>query len=314
MPTLAPPEPIVYVTGMHRSGTSLVMGTLGRLGLDLGDPAQLQPAGADNPVGYFENRYLLEFNDELLAALGGTWDRPPVFASCWDDSAIVEEFRLRAVEVLTSCFATSGSGPCGIKDPRLSILLPFWETIRPARATVVVVRCPTDVVSSLKARNGFSREHGAALWLRYTLAVFRDVPTSLVVDLDRFLADLPSETHRLCHDLGLPAPSGEATEQAQAALDPSLLHHRSGRVGDAPRPSVGGVERLALRMWNHGDLRVETLDPDLVAALIDGHLGPSASAAELTASRADAASLREQLRRSNRKRRDLEARTFEHRS
>ena len=44
----------VCVTGMHRSGTSFVVGALGHLGVSLGDPARMLRPGTDNPKGYFE--------------------------------------------------------------------------------------------------------------------------------------------------------------------------------------------------------------------------------------------------------------------
>ncbi len=318
MPPLASLDPITYVVGMHRSGTSLVMRTLDLLGIDLGDPAQQQPAGTDNPVGYFENRHVLELNDELLAALGGSWDRPPLLISGWWNSASMDGFRAEAAEVVTSCFATTnpgiGSGRRAVKDPRISLLVPFWQTVAPVAAIVLVVRCPTDVISSLEVRNGFTREHGAALWLRYTLAVNQVGLPLTVVDLDRFLTDVSSETYRLCDELGLPLASPDVMEQVRTALDPSLLHHRSGGLrAEIGAVEPGPVERMALRVWNRGDVWREALDADVAAALTDGHLGPAASAAELTATRADAAALREQLRRSNRKRRDLEARQLERR-
>lgn len=66
----------VCITGMHRSGTSLVTNLLRLCGLYLGDEQDLMPATPDNQRGYWENRKFSDLNDEILAALGGTWDLP----------------------------------------------------------------------------------------------------------------------------------------------------------------------------------------------------------------------------------------------
>ncbi len=89
---------------MHRSGTSLAARALDLLGVSLGDPDRLQPAGRDNPAGYWENRYVTELDDELLAALGGSWDQPPVLTPGWEADPALDELRDRARGVLGDAF------------------------------------------------------------------------------------------------------------------------------------------------------------------------------------------------------------------
>src|SRR5689334_15423183 len=118
----------VCVTGMHRSGTSVVAGALGLLGASLGDPSRMLKPGADNPKGYFEIRALVELDDELLAHLGGAWDQPPVLDPGWERDSALALFRERAAAILDASFGPEAERARVIvwKDPRLSVLLPFW--------------------------------------------------------------------------------------------------------------------------------------------------------------------------------------------
>ena len=73
----------VFVLGMHRSGTSAVARAVSLLGFSLGDQADLIPPGPDNPRGFWESKSLVVLNDELLSALGGSWDAPPSPSPGW---------------------------------------------------------------------------------------------------------------------------------------------------------------------------------------------------------------------------------------
>src|SRR3954469_12288526 len=59
----SPSRPVV-ITGMHRSGTSLVASYLSSLGVGLGD--RLLAADARNPHGYFEDADFRELHGEML--------------------------------------------------------------------------------------------------------------------------------------------------------------------------------------------------------------------------------------------------------
>src|SRR5690606_21293916 len=67
------------ITGMHRSGTSMVTRALHESGLRLvgTDGDELIRPADDNPEGFWENKAIVECNDELLEATGGAWDMPP---------------------------------------------------------------------------------------------------------------------------------------------------------------------------------------------------------------------------------------------
>ena len=65
------------------------------------------------------------------------------------------------------------------KDPRLSLLLPFWQKFWSGVRYVVCIRDPYEICLSLYERDGLSFEVSIALWQSYMLSVLewtRNVP------------------------------------------------------------------------------------------------------------------------------------------
>jgi len=180
-PTIVPrTERAVCVMGMHRSGTSFTARALQLLGVSLGAAGSLMAPGPDNPAGYFENRDIKELNDALLAHLGGAWDQPPVLGPGWERDRSLDPLRTRASDVLDNAFGPPPLEPglIGWKDPRLSLVLPFWRTVTPITTTIVVVRDPAEVAASLRSRNGIDAPQAAMLWLRYLLRQRPTIPAT----------------------------------------------------------------------------------------------------------------------------------------
>ena len=166
-----PAASVLLVAGMHRSGTSAVGALLHAAGVDLGREDHLLGASAENERGYFENRRIVRLNDDLLAHFGGSWDRPPTPPEGWAASPGLEPFRAAAHTIFAEDF-TPDAALIAAKDPRVSVLLPFWRSVRPARS-LVVVRDPLEVVASL-ARRDMTAPHAIRLWMRYTVQALRD--------------------------------------------------------------------------------------------------------------------------------------------
>jgi hypothetical protein len=303
-----PPTRAVCVTGMHRSGTSIVAGALRFLGVSLGDPARMLKAGPDNPKGYFEIQAAVQLDDELLAHLGGAWDQPPVLDRGWERATGLEPFRERATAVLDDAFGPAGDRAPLIawKDPRLSLLLPFWRTVTPVDTTVVVVRDPVEVAASLAVRGyAVGAAQAASLWLRYLFAATADDPGHLLVRHADLFADLPGTIGRLAAHLGLPAPDASAEAAVRDHLDADLRHH------DAASASPGldnPLLDLARAVWNGGDVDLVALPPTVTDLLARGWLRPPEDGELLARARADLVRARETLRKTNGRVATLEAR------
>jgi GT2 family glycosyltransferase len=156
---------------MHRSGTSMIAHLLNICGLDLGPPERLLAPQGDNPLGFFENAEFLRINDALLAHFGGSWRNPPVLADGWEQDFSLAPLFQEARNLVDSF---SQSPRWGWKDPRTTILIPFWKSLIPDLRFVICVRNPLEVAQSLGNRDGFSIEEGSNLWDFYMHSAIKD--------------------------------------------------------------------------------------------------------------------------------------------
>ena len=158
--------PCVIVLGMHRSGTSLLTGSLEAAGLHLGEVNQAAPF---NKKGNKENQPIREFHDDLLASHGAAWNRPPKRQIRWERSD-----EGRALRLVEPCLR-SGC-PWGFKDPRTLWMVEGWMRLLSAPRIIGVFRHPSLVVRSLAARAGdLAIETDAALqlWCAYNAELLR---------------------------------------------------------------------------------------------------------------------------------------------
>lgn len=254
----------VAITGMHRSGTSMVTRALHDSGLQLvGTGAEsLIEAADDNPEGFWENKAIVSCNDDLLEAAGGSWDNPPEVLPQAVDDPRVGHVAERATAALA---ALSEHDHWGFKDPRLCLTAGYWLDLEPDLRFVVCVRHPLEVALSLKRRNQNSYSLGLALWERYYASVLALVPSErrLVTHYDTFFVDPDGELARLAAFSGLDASSprvlaelrhhtiGASLEEAGASASLRALYAdlcREAGVALPPEPAAdqGRVRRLIL--------------------------------------------------------------------
>jgi hypothetical protein len=189
----------IAITGMHRSGTSMITRALHDSGLhlvgtgaeDLVDPAE------DNPEGFWENKAIVACNDELLEATGGAWDNPPALPPAAVDDPRVAHVAEASTAALT---ALAEHDHWGFKDPRTCLTAAYWLDLEPELRFVVCVRHPIEVALSLKRRSQNSYSLGLALWERYYSTVLDHVPRErrIVTHYDTFFVDPEAELARLC--------------------------------------------------------------------------------------------------------------------
>ena len=132
------------ITGMGRSGTSLVSSMLQSAGLDIGQ--RLLGAGTGNIKGHFED---LDFYEFHVAVLESQEIHPSGF-TLQAESAIREPHLLHARELVRA--RRQGARPWGWKDPRSTLFLDFWQQSLPEANFLFLFRPPWDVVDSLFRR------------------------------------------------------------------------------------------------------------------------------------------------------------------
>jgi GT2 family glycosyltransferase/glycosyltransferase involved in cell wall biosynthesis len=196
-------ESAVCIAGAHRSGTSMLTRLLHVCGLELGPDSELMPAQADNPDGFWEHLRFVALNDEVLNALGGAWDLPPHPDEDFSDAGL-DPLRKKAT-LLTEKF--NSAEVWGWKDPRNSLTLPFWKSILPELKTLVVVRNPLEVASSMHKRNGTSHTFGLRLWEIYNRRILEATAAEerLVTHYDFFFENAETELSRIVDFVALPS-------------------------------------------------------------------------------------------------------------
>jgi hypothetical protein len=228
---------LVAVTGMHRSGTSLVSRILNLIGVSLGPEERLMPAHKDNPRGYWENLDAVAINDEVLAMFGGTWDRPPRLPAGWEFLADLDPLRARAGAVVSG-IGSASAHVTGWKDPRTSLLMPFWQTVAPVWANIVVVRHPFQVAGSLLTRDGMEPESAATLWTRYVVRAWLAHRNRVLINYDLAVANPVLVAEHLADFLELDAPSSEIGAELEEFADPALQHHTEATFDAGPEMAL----------------------------------------------------------------------------
>jgi uncharacterized coiled-coil protein SlyX len=171
-----PSRQAIVVLGMHRSGTSAVGGVLAKLGVE--PPKSLMLPGEDNPRGYWESSVITQFNDEVLASAGSSWNDWQEFNPHWIESAVGKQSMERLALLLAEEFGEARL--FFIKDPRICRLLPVWlkvfSDLGISAKFVIPFRHPLEVARSLAARGdrfapGYTLLQGQAqlVWLRHVL-------------------------------------------------------------------------------------------------------------------------------------------------
>lgn len=163
----------IVVVGMHRSGTSAISGLLAELGVFMGS-SLFAPQEGVNEKGFFENSLLVDINDRLLDESLLSWDHPLALTLAEEQQPHLSAYQNEAKLIIEKDYR--GKLLWGMKDPRTSLLLPFWlKTFKDLNISanfILMLRHPMEVFGSLKKRDGFSLQKAMHLWLNYTLSSY----------------------------------------------------------------------------------------------------------------------------------------------
>jgi len=270
-------QKLLMVLGMHRSGTSAITKGLEVLGVTLGD--NLLPPKDDNPKGFFEDRDLVNLNERVLEKVGRKWHAlSPISPDDLTKSSLMNE-RIEAGSLLSRKFSESPT--IGLKDPRLSVLLPFWTSVIDDSQTgcgfVIPVRNPLEVALSLNKRNGMSITRATALWGRYMSDAVRATEgrTRLFVDFDSILEEPLTQLRRISDAFGLAMPDPKSPELISYRDEFLEQKLKSNKVSSRELGLSGDTIKSVIELYNGvlklaklpGDDRKATSNKSLEAAL-----------------------------------------------
>jgi hypothetical protein len=224
---------LTIVLGMHRSGTSLCAHALSLLGLDMAD--EISPHES-NPRGHWERWEIVKLHDRVFQHFGQDYydlkHAQPLPPGWWADPA-VRKTRDEITDWLGGRMKFSRR--FGVKDPRISRLMPMWREIlidlEVQPRFVFCIRPPDAVASSLAARDKLVEAEGEYRWLVYNAGAIDGLGAAAVTTLpyDRWFTD-PLVNLRLLDT----AVDGRRDELfllrvIESVFDPTLRHHFSNR-------------------------------------------------------------------------------------
>ena len=239
MNSAAKKNDLIFILGMHRSGTSAVTRMIDLLGADLGSQLIAAEPGV-NDKGFWENSELVDINEELLDQLDSGWfDYSELPDLWWSDSkftptkAGIERFLQREF---------SQSTLAALKDPRLCRLLSIWnETATQGgwqTKVLHVLRNPAEVRRSLLKRDPFTPLTADLLWLRYVADAERYSRETIRcwISYDQLMDNWPDTATRIATELELdwPVPIDEIRQTIDSEIDPKLRHHYGSNEEKSP--------------------------------------------------------------------------------
>ncbi|HEY0381040.1 MAG TPA: sulfotransferase [Candidatus Elarobacter sp.] len=261
---------LIFIVGMHRSGTSALARVMSLCGGVL--PKQLESPNTGNPTGYWEPLEATDINDRFLHARSSSWSDPGLaYRTAPRDHAEFARYvaLIRGYLMLIGEFFQYGAaadGPLVLKEPRITALMPYWIAAATEAGfspkAIHIFRNPADVASSLAARDGMAFDRGCSLWQKYNLLGEHDsrgIPRAFVA-YEALMDDWESSIARCAHEIGMELVVDAGTRGAVANfLSPELQHHRYGAID---RRLESPSQRNAVRLTYDALQQAADGDPD----------------------------------------------------
>ena len=241
---------MIVVTGMHRSGTSLVALMLRELGLDFGPESEMYETDNWNARGYLERADVVDLNSRAITGFDRTTGKPTQIAS--QMSYLVQsglggtERVSKRIDSLSDSVRDLGSKleSHAVKDPRFCLTFDAWERLAPIDGLVVALRHPSASVASLEKRNRIPSALGHRFWRWHMESILSQIDSNtLVLRQEDVVGDGLEESidraQRWLAERGV-----HAVGDPRSVVDRSLVHHA---------PSDDGLPEESLRLWKRFD-------------------------------------------------------------
>ena len=242
---------IVFITGMHRSGSSALSRAMTTLGIHHSD--NLMRASEDNVKGYWEDEDFVSFNDDLLRQTGQLWEEPKL-TNPEELTILAENQEARACSFLKSK-AKNKEMIC-LKDPRLCNLIPFWQKICKDNGIkcyfIASHRDPLPTAYSIHNRDSISTEKALSIWCTYYINLLDNLIPSelLIINYDNLINNTHNEIKALSAFLNRQINEGKFKTYSEHFLDKNLRHYQQSPPEPSPIETVSRKVNMLLKSFN----------------------------------------------------------------
>lgn len=238
---------MILVTGMMRSGTSLICQVLTKLGQSFGDPSAMIPADRWNAGGYFEVREVMDVNSRIVTGISRTaspfqaWAAKVAYLAM--PSARSMAHRAARHRATIEAIGRRYRGAV-LKDPRFCLTLRFWREWTEVDRIVVCVRHPASVLHSLSRRHSLPHWLSARFYAWHVNTLVDHLPSSSVVflDVDRLVEGAGDELEVLRRGIGANTPA--SANILDDVVDPDAFTRVDAGAAACPEVAVAAWERL----------------------------------------------------------------------
>ncbi|ADC61191.1 sulfotransferase family protein [Allochromatium vinosum] len=261
MANFPPLKKIVVVFGSGRSGTSLLTQLLATMGLSISE--NLLGGHVENPDGFFEDIDLLELNKNIIAELGFSPFLP--FPADWLEHNAATQFVKPARDLLEKK-VTASKNTLVVKDPRFSVLLPFWAKIFKLLNIfpiyILSVRHPSATANSLvkQAPNAIFPALAELIWLSRTCdALWHVSGNCFIAHYEEILEQTEQFCTAIAHyleDFGIEDITAHGLSDSKVVKE--RLNRSSALRNEAVNPLVSVLYSQLLKS-RHGDFDKKAL-------------------------------------------------------
>jgi hypothetical protein len=254
----------IIISGIYRSGTSLTAELVHRWGAYVGQESDI----FQDEYGYLEHLALQKLNDELIND-NSRVPTPVDELLTKAQDPILKERALQILAAMDKETEENGANAWVWKDPRLPLVIPFWEQMWGDAIYVVPVRHPVETIYSAAKMDGMEPEQvplsaGLAYWqfcMLNLLNFTQSSPRKLFISYDQLVCHPQQECARLAHFLDeqcqVKTAGIEKRIETMAAFVASAQRHYQAPQALAEIP-VSTPEQRAL----YNFMRVKCLYPD----------------------------------------------------
>lgn len=241
---------MIVVTGMHRSGTSMIASMLQEFGIGFGDPATFYQANEWNPKGYLEQREVIDLNSRLISNFPNTKSKlskalSQVLYLLMPGPGTINR-RAQALKEQMESLGTRYRS-LAVKDPRFCVTLNAWASTVPIESTVVCIRHPWEVAHSLKRRQNIPLTVGLRFWNYHISSLLENLTAdkSLLIHYNNLTGpEFLAELNRLLAFFRIDLSEAEAVERFRRVFSQELYHCREENTAPLPPTTEELWDRL----------------------------------------------------------------------